>query len=377
MFDMQRFADTLQKYRKERGFTQNELAHRLMVTPQAVSKWERGEVMPDVFHLYDLATVLSVSVDTLLNYHLSKHVCYIGVDGGGTKTEFLLIDGRGRKLKSVVLEGCNPSNCGLEQSIEILRRGISYLRAEEMHVAGIFIGAAGMGGEKTKQGILSALGKTYPHIQIDCDNDIHNVIACCSNPNNCIAAISGTGCIVYSSTQDGLSRIGGHGYLLDHNGSGFDVGRDAVIAAMEAYEETGPATLLMDMVQKRLGGTFVGHGLNKKGPSHMASFAPLVFQAAEQGDEVAQQIIQRNADHMSHLICAAYKKAPQVKTVILSGSLFSQNDRFFNTVVEKLPPELKIERLTWPPVWGACMRCIQMCGLEPLPDIEKFLSQTL
>lgn len=40
-------ADNIQKYRKARGLTQNELAQSLSISPQAISKWERGASVPD------------------------------------------------------------------------------------------------------------------------------------------------------------------------------------------------------------------------------------------------------------------------------------------------------------------------------------------
>ncbi|MGN1345733.1 MAG: helix-turn-helix domain-containing protein [Eubacteriales bacterium] len=52
--------------RKSKGITQNELGERLCVSPQAVSKWERGETLPDTALLPDLANVLETSVDNLL-----------------------------------------------------------------------------------------------------------------------------------------------------------------------------------------------------------------------------------------------------------------------------------------------------------------------
>lgn len=53
--------------RKSKGLTQNELGERLGVSFQAVSKWERGETLPDVAVLPDLAKVLETTVDFILN----------------------------------------------------------------------------------------------------------------------------------------------------------------------------------------------------------------------------------------------------------------------------------------------------------------------
>lgn len=52
--------------RKTKGLTQNELGERLSISAQAVSKWERGETLPDTAILPDLANVLETSVDNIL-----------------------------------------------------------------------------------------------------------------------------------------------------------------------------------------------------------------------------------------------------------------------------------------------------------------------
>ena len=52
--------------RKRKGLTQNELGERLHVSFQAVSKWERGEALPDTGILPDLANVLETTIDAIL-----------------------------------------------------------------------------------------------------------------------------------------------------------------------------------------------------------------------------------------------------------------------------------------------------------------------
>ena len=63
--------------RKQKGLTQNELGERLNVSFQAVSKWERGETLPDTALLVDLAEILDTTVDFLLTGG-SKALSYKG-----------------------------------------------------------------------------------------------------------------------------------------------------------------------------------------------------------------------------------------------------------------------------------------------------------
>lgn len=66
-FQMDEIGAFIQRLRKERGLTQAEIAGRLSVSPQSVSNWERGETLPDIAVLPDLASVLHCSVDAILS----------------------------------------------------------------------------------------------------------------------------------------------------------------------------------------------------------------------------------------------------------------------------------------------------------------------
>lgn len=64
--DRERFGRFLSEMRKEKGFTQQELADKLFVSNKAVSKWERGQSLPDIGLLTPLAQLLDISVAELL-----------------------------------------------------------------------------------------------------------------------------------------------------------------------------------------------------------------------------------------------------------------------------------------------------------------------
>ena len=65
--NMKQIGSFIQGCRKEAGITQSEMGERLGVSAQSVSNWERGESLPDVSLLPDIACMLNCSVDTLLS----------------------------------------------------------------------------------------------------------------------------------------------------------------------------------------------------------------------------------------------------------------------------------------------------------------------
>ena len=74
-FDITKVGNQIAELRKDKGLTQEELANRLNISYQAVSKWERGESAPDISILTDLASILETTTDNILSGDL-KLVSY-------------------------------------------------------------------------------------------------------------------------------------------------------------------------------------------------------------------------------------------------------------------------------------------------------------
>ena len=65
--DKEKFGEFIAKLRREQGMTQRELAEKLFVSDKAVSKWERGQSLPDITMLNPLADALGATSAELLN----------------------------------------------------------------------------------------------------------------------------------------------------------------------------------------------------------------------------------------------------------------------------------------------------------------------
>ena len=74
MFDMQQVGRTISTLRKAQNMTQMELADKLNISFQAVSNWERGQTMPDISKLGELAEIFGVTIDALLGSPQSARV---------------------------------------------------------------------------------------------------------------------------------------------------------------------------------------------------------------------------------------------------------------------------------------------------------------
>lgn len=375
-FDVNILAKNLKKYRIAKSSTQQALAEQLSVSPQSVSKWECGQSVPELDKLCALAEILDVSLEMLLRSHPAYGRVLVGVDGGSTKTEFILFREDGTLLKRTVLPGSNPNLHGLENSLSIFQQGLDSLLETGMELAGLYIGCAGFlsggYGEKARQ----TLQKKYPRAQIGCSSDVMNIIACSSSSRRCIAAICGTGSVIYANANRNVHRLGGASYLLDKQGSGFDIGRDVLRVALLERDGIGEKSLITPMVEEKLDSTVWDaiHQIYKEGPAYIASFAPIAFAAYDMGDKAAGKILREHSGYLAEMIQAAARMYDCGKTVVLSGSIFSKVPAFLKMLKEQITMDLRIEVPTVPPVYGACVLACELCGME-MPPAEEFEKQ--
>ena len=157
-----------------------------------------------------------------------------------------------------------------------------------------------------------------------------------------ISVIMGTGSILYLKIGDGLYPMGGLGYLFDKGGNGYSLGRDALLAAMNYEDGAGPFTQLRPLLCKMMDKKTVKESLATYytlGKRGIAAFAPLVFEAAEAGDEVAKNILFENMGEIASLLARAREKFSQKEKVkvVFVGGLTQRRDILFPMIKQQLP----------------------------------------
>ena len=362
MISVKDIAENMKRLRVAKGMTQSDLGARLFVAPQTVSKWERGLSCPDVVQLGELADILDVPIRMLLERETDERSeAMIAIDGGGTKTEFVLFAESGEVLSRVLLSGSNPNAVGISASVIVLEEGIDALLAISGRVSNIYAGISGCGVNNNAARLAAQLRRRYPAAKITVESDIMNVIGSVENNKNCIAAIMGTGSSVFGWDGTTLRRAGGWGYIFDGAGSGYDIGRE-VIRKTLAYDDglIGMCPMI-DAAKSRIGPSTHSKilDIHEKGTSYIASFAAIAFEAARSGDEVALEIIRESADRIGMLIRHVAKDSPDGYEVVIAGGLCGNMD-----VLEPMITDAAgISRVTvpdLPQIFGAARRCLDM-----------------
>lgn len=361
-------------YRKKKGLTQASLAAALYITPQTVSKWESGISEPDTEKLCAMADIFGISLDLLMRAESSEERrALIAIDGGGTKTYFLLFTEEGEVLDRLILGGSNPNAYGLDATKCVLSEGIDHL-CRSAEIIGIFAGISGASAGNNRRELEEFLKKRYPYVKSRVEGDIHNVIFGVRGASErCIAAICGTGSVVYGYDGCELVRYGGWGYLFDNAGSGFDIGRDALRHALMAEEGECPESSLSRAISEKVGGRIFDNisEIYAKGKDHIASFAPLVIELAAKGDVESLEIVKRTTDRLAVLINRAAETRRFGDLAVIAGGLSSRRDVIEPLLRSAIDGKVKIVFADRAPIVGAAVKCASLYCESPRLEVIR------
>lgn len=337
----QAFAANLKRARLSHGYTQKVLAAKLGYSEKAISKWERGGSIPPVEALLSLADALHTTLDALLESKRRPRY-FLGIDGGGTKTAFLLEDADGNTVATCRLGPSNPNDIGMEQCLSVLEQGIFEVTAgvDRREVA-VFAGVAGGGISGNNVEYIKKALLRYGFAAVENGSDAENSLEMALGGADGVAVIAGTGTIAFAVSGGKRHRVGGWGYLLDGGGSGYDIARDALCAALRALDGRDRPTALTALLEEKLQQSVPDAIplLYRGGKRLIASFAPVVFTAAEAGDAAALAILSRNAVALAEMIVAARahvtdKSAP----VVICGGL-AHHQKILEPMIKKALPK--------------------------------------
>ncbi len=291
----------------------------------------------------------------------------LGIDGGGTKTLATICDLYGQKLGVGQAGASNIDDVGPELATQNIAQAVNSARAEAKletePFASAFLGLAGIVSPEDRQlvrGIATSLNLA-PIIEVDHDCCI--ALAGGLSGREGIVLIVGTGSSCYGRNVAGQTwRAGGWGSLVSDEGSGYDIGRQSLIAAVRAIDGRGATTGLTNLMLELLGVTHpdqILHRLYVTGltRTEIAAFAPPVLALAEQGDAIALEILRRGWQQLSECVVAVAKKLglEQSEIVLVGGISNSWVKTSIQSVILESLPKCKVVEPELSPVLGACL----------------------
>lgn len=290
----------------------------------------------------------------------------IGIDGGGSSLRVAVLDGDLTQLAQVESTTANPSAIGREAAAAHIQRTITAALEEagvgagEVKAAGV--GVAGASDEYAAAWLESVLRPVLPAARPVLSSDHEIALVGGRGVRHGVLVLAGTGSIGYGVNTAGESlRVGGWGYLLGDEGSGYWLGMRALKAITRGADGRSEGTLLEGRVLEHLG---LGsaqelipwlYGAGSVPVRTVAALAPFVLEAAAGGDEAATQIVEVGAFELCGLARTIMQRlglGPE--DVVFSGGLLEAPNVLSLRLCRML--ELPgLPRRRYPPVVGAAL----------------------
>jgi len=287
--------------------------------------------------------------------------CVLGLDVGGTSTRVVAIDLAGNRLATGHSGGGNPVSHGAANSVRNVSDAIAQVLVSVApeRVRAVVMGIAGItnmrndAGEPMFDPVWREAGLTCP-VRLVADAVVA-FAAGTAEPSGTVL-IAGTGAIATAIDKHRLAgrRSDGYGWLLGDLGSGFWLGREAVSATLRHLDNIGPGGPMVDSVVKAITSGTETPAINQiiqevmaVEPVRLSRFAPLVTQAANDGDPVAEGLISEAAGHLVRSIELIHIDPAQ--PVVLAGSLASGDtpvSRRVRAALSARQPDLLVHKAT-------------------------------
>lgn len=292
---------------------------------------------------------------------------FLGVDGGGTKTAALLVDGDGQVLGWGTAEGSNYHIIGLEAAYARVKQAVdAALQLRTPDVA--CFGMAGADLPHDFQQLNASLTELGLGCPFTVRNDVISILRAGSRFPYGVSVVCGTGFNAGGVNKNGEEyRFPALGDIAGDRAGARRLGVWALGEAFRAWDGRGEPTLLSDAILQALGvpdyETVARHWVEHKITyDDIKGLAPLVFEVSEAGDTVAQRLIREHGVELGISANAVLRKLNLVDEdcdVVLGGSVFyGKGNLLIDTVkaeIHRTAPGVTIKRLDVPPVVGAVM----------------------
>lgn len=299
----------------------------------------------------------------------------LGADGGGTKTAGILADESGKILIERSAGPSNPNVVGIDSAAqnlsELVRECCEAVQCSVADIRSAVLGLAGAGRASVRERLREELSKSLNLSgTVTIETDARVALEGAFGGGAGIVVIAGTGSVVIGKGCDGVvATVGGWGRVLGDEGSGYALGvaaLKAVTASIDAGETFSPLASLVAHETKVATRDELLAAVYQNGfdPSWLA---PLVLDAAAQGDATAQEILEQGATALAaqaRLLAQRLSFIDDVPVVLVGGLV--QHDNVYRRMlvlrVAAAIPRAHIRTPMHAPVFGAVLMALQQAG---------------
>ncbi|HVM75837.1 MAG TPA: BadF/BadG/BcrA/BcrD ATPase family protein [Candidatus Saccharimonadales bacterium] len=270
----------------------------------------------------------------------------LGFDGGGTKTECALMDEQGIVRATARSGPSNPMRVGFGGALaavcEAGRMAMQDAKLGVTDIAAVCAGLAGAAQPESQRKMKKLLAEEFPTQALQVCTDVDLKLEA-TGEERAIVLNVGTGTFAVGRDAHGqVVRVGGHGPLLGDEGSAYDVGRRAVIAALRRADRGLEDSPLAKRILKEL-------RINDWEDLHLRVYSvpddvfprvfPIAAAAADEGDPEAQALLEHAATELTGLVADLVGRLElqgQKLLLVKSGGMAGRSEYFDHLLDEKL-----------------------------------------
>jgi len=312
----------------------------------------------------------------------------LGFDGGGTKTECVLLDSQ-RQIRATTRSGpSNPFRIGHEAATAALTEAAQSAAREAgielREIAALCAGLAGVGSAQSHEEMQRQIANAFPHTKIHLITDLELSLAAIPEPA-AIVLVAGTGSSALGRDAQGhTARAGGHGPLLSDQGSAYDVGRRAVAAAVLDRDRTGSDTPIGAEILRHLKFSNWNELRDRARTAADEVFPrvfPVVAQAAESGNEHAQLLLRTAAQEIATLAAVLVERLKLRDSAIYiakTGGMVSASKFFeaqLDAQLKEIAPQATMGLLPVPPAEAAARLALELIASPADPVAKRATGQ--
>ena len=305
----------------------------------------------------------------------------LGVEGGGTKTAWVLVEREANALQVIEQGKLPPSNFRLA-SPERLRTIFRQL-PQDIARAGIFL--AGCGTNEDRHALKSIAAEVWPNAKIVTGSDRESGMAAALGHGEGIVVNAGSGSSVTGRRGERTEKAGGWGHILGDAGGAYFLSVQALRLILREYDLHRGEVQFTTKILRALSLNNLDELVRwaqVADKMDIATLAPVVFEAAVAGDERILEILEQGAralaEYTEAVAARLHLLAPKV---MLLGGLFHRDSIYahaFRRRLKKNLPDARVAAVEQAPELGAAWLAAEMSEQPTItPRVETPELETL
>ena len=315
---------------------------------------------------------------------------FLGIDTGATKSHALITDENGRICGFSTGGSGNWEGVGWEGTkqvlTEIIAQATQAAHITTADIAGAGFGLAGFDWPEDRQPHEEIIRSIIGNVPFTLVNDVLIGLPAGTAAGWGVVVGAGTSCNSYGRNQAGkIGRAIGSSYLGDEYAGATEFVHRAVQMVARSWTQRGRETRLTEVLVAEAGANNVEDllaGIMRGRYKIGADKAPLIFAIADEGDPLAQDLVQWAGFGLGDVANGVIRQldiAEMTFDVVMSGSFFN-GGALLQTAMERMvftiAPQANFIRLTAPPVIGAVLLSMELVQLDTAVIRQHLIEQT-